>query len=88
MKIYAFLFAAGFANEFLLTSYYINAAKGRRWFCVGASLLQQLVSTGATFFTLVDVIPGSREQWIRWAVTALSYGCATATVVKPKKEAA
>lgn len=83
MKIYALLFALGFANEALLTSYYINAAKGKRWLCVLLSLAQQAVYTTAVCFTLVDVEPLSREQFLRWGISALSYGCATAFVVKP-----
>lgn len=85
MLINCFLFLVGFANEALLTSYYTNAAKGRRWLCVGLSLAQQVVAAAATFYTLVDVVPMSREQFVRWGVTALSYGCATAVVVKPSK---
>ena len=83
MSVYLLLFATGMANEALLTSYYLNAAKGRRWLCVALALGQQVVSIAATFYTLVDVVPGSREQFIRWAITACSYGCATALVVKP-----
>lgn len=83
MTVYLVLFALGFANESTLTSYYTNAAKGRRWLCVGLSLLQQVWACCATYYNLVDVVPGSHEQWLRWAVTACSYGAATAWVVKP-----
>lgn len=86
MLVYAILFGIGFANEALLTAYYTNASKGRRWLCVGLSLTQQVVSGVSTFFNLVDVQPGSKEQMIRWVVSALSYGFATYVVVKPIKE--
>lgn len=78
------LFSLGFCNEFLLTKYYLEAAKGRRWLCVLLSLAQQAVSTVAVCYTLVDVEPLSHEQFIRWGVSALSYGCATAWVVRPQ----
>ncbi len=86
MLIYAFLFAAGFANESLLTAYYVCAAEGRRWRCVLLSLAQQVVSIASTLYTLVDVEPGSREQMIRWVVVALSYVAASAWIVKPKQK--
>jgi hypothetical protein len=81
MLIYLFLFIAGFLNEALLTSYYINAAKGKKWLCVGLSLGQQIVSIGAMFFNLVDVEPKSIEQLIRFIITAFSYATATYFIV-------
>lgn len=84
MMVYALLFALGFANEALLTSYYLHAPFGHRWRCVVLSLLQQAVALSALCFNIVDVEPLSREQFTRWIVTALSYGCATAWVVRPK----
>lgn len=84
MRVYALLFCLGFANEALLTLYYTRAARGQRWLCVLLSLAQQAVSTVAICYTLVDVEPLSREQFIRWGVSALSYGCATAWVVRPQ----
>lgn len=83
MLIYAGLFALGFVNDALLTSYYLHAAKGHRWRCVLLSLGQQAVSMTAMAFNFVDVEPLSREQFTRWAVTALAYACAAAWVVKP-----
>ncbi len=85
MLVYAILFAMGFINEFLLTTYYVNAAKGKRWLCVGLSISQQVVACVSTYITLVDVVPGSREQMIRWFISACSYGIATYVVVKPVK---
>ena len=86
MLVYLILFGIGFANEALLTAYYTNASKGRRWLCVGLSLLQQVVACVSTFYNLVDVIPGSKEQIIRCIVSAVSYGFATYVVVKPTVE--
>lgn len=86
MLVYLILFAICFANEFLLTTYYVNASKGKRWLCVGIAVLQQFVSVAAAFFNLVDVEPLSREQFTRWVVTACAYGLATYVVVKPAKD--
>ena len=83
MLVYLILFTTGFANEALLTAYYTNAAKGKRWLCVALSLMHQVVACTALFYNLVDVVPGSREQIIRWVVSAISYGFATYVVVKP-----
>lgn len=83
MVIYVLLFVLGFANDYLLTTYYLAAAKGRRWFCVGLSLAQQACSLSAVCFNLVDVEPLSHEQFIRWGVTAVAYACAAAVSVKP-----
>lgn len=84
MIIYLFLFCIGFANEYLLTSYAIEAVKGARMKCVVLTMVHQIVAcTG--LFNIVDVEPGSREQFFRWFVTALSYGAATYVVVKPKE---
>ena len=84
MIVYAFLFACGFSNEALLTAYYVSAGEGKRWRCVALSLAQQVVSVATTLYTLVDVEPGSREQFIRWGITALSYGFASAWIVRPR----
>ncbi len=85
MWVYLILFAICFANEYLLTTYYVNAAKGKRWLCVGIAVTQQFVSVAGAFFNLVDVEPLSREQFTRWTITAFAYGLATYTVVKPVK---
>ncbi len=84
--VYVLLFGICFLNEALLTSYYIHAAKGRRWLCVGISIIQQFVSVAGAFYNLIDVEPLSREQFVRWTVTAVAYGTATYVVVKPNPD--
>lgn len=83
---YAILFGLGFANEALLTSYYRHAAFGHRWRCVALSLGQQAVAAGSLWFNVIEAVD-TRERVIRLFITAISYGCATAIVVRPNKEA-
>jgi hypothetical protein len=81
--VYPALFCIGFINEYLLTSYYIHAAKGHRWLCMGLTMLQQSMSFTALWFNIVDGSPSIHERICRWFVTGLSYGAATYFVVKP-----
>ncbi len=81
---YALLFGLGFANEALLTAYYVNAAHGRRWLCVALSLGQQAVAAGSLWFNVIEAVD-TRERITRLIITAISYGCATAFVVRPKE---
>lgn len=83
MKVYVLLFCLGFANDWLLTTFYLQAAKGRHWLCAGLSLAQQVCSLTALAFNVVDVEPLSREQLTRWIVTAFAYACAALVSVRP-----
>jgi hypothetical protein len=83
--IYLLLFGLSFANDYFLTKYYICVAEGKRWYCAGLSLCQQLCAMSAVCFNLVDVEPLSRDQFTRWAVTAVAYATAALFSVKEKR---
>lgn len=81
--IYLALFAAGITNDTCLTLYYLNAAKGKRGFCLLLALGQQLAAWSVWYLDLIHVTPGSQEQFVRIAITIFAYTISTLITVRP-----
>lgn len=79
MRLYALLFASGFLNDLVLTSYYVHADRGHTWTCVSLCGLQQMLAIFQAYHSLAGVELGSPEQIKRWVAAALGY-CAAAYV--------
>lgn len=79
MKLYILLALSGFLNDAILTSYYVNADRGRAVLCVVLCGGQQALAIFQAYHSFSDCAPGSPEQIRRWCAVALGY-CAAAWV--------
>ena len=68
MKLYLLLAASGFANDLVLTSYYVHADRGHVWTCVGLCGLQQMFAIFQSYHSLLD--PASPAERVKRLLSA------------------